>query len=159
MAKKVVIPVVLLLVVAVGAFVLISMKHPPAKGAQIPPGFAAIKVGMSESQVVSLVGQPLSKSRYAKYEKRSPQYWEALQKKVDAASGSPVYGDAPSLDLIRARTELTHRDKDVWQYKPSSRIVMNLYFGDDGTLLNTGVNAAGGAKGMGGPGPSGPGGR
>jgi|SRR5579883_2101309 len=141
MIKKIVVPLILVLAVASAAYVLSSTKRPAPTNTPLPSTFASIKAGMTEGQVVSLVGQPVLKSRYAKYEKKTPAYWTTLQNEVNANSSASAYGNAPSLKFIRARMELTHRYKDVWLYKPKPNVLMTLYFGDDGILLNSGLTA------------------
>ena len=156
MPKKLVITALSILVIACIAYAVSVARRsaPPvqASAAALPGGFGKIDPGLTESQVLALVGPPRTKGRYPRYEQKPASYWAALQQQADAGGKLAVYGSTPSLAYIKARAELTHRYKDVWQYKPTPSTVMTLYFGDDGTLLNMGL-ASGGGKG--GPGASG----
>lgn len=150
MLKKFAVVVLLIVVVACVSYVVSAMHKsaPPAQAsaATLPGNFGKITPAATESQVVALVGQPQQKSHYARYEKKPASYWAALQQQVDAGDKLAVYNSTPNMAYIRARAELTHRYKDVWLYKPAPRVLMTLYFGDDGTLLNMGLSSAGGDK-------------
>jgi hypothetical protein len=159
MYKKLLILVILLMGLACVAYMVVASRRSDAlhatKQVTLPSGYDSIKMGMSESQVAALVGQPLAKSRYAKYEQKPPAYWAALQKQAstaDTGADQGAYGGAPSMTIIRAKTELTHQYRDVWQYQPVPTMLMTLYFNDQGVLLNEGTAVGGSGKGPGGPG-------
>ena len=149
MNKRILLPLIVILGGACVAYLVIAHRSSEAamKSEGIPSKFAGIQVGMSESQVLSLVGQPLYKSRYAKYENKPPAFWAALQKQAAAAEADQTGNDgAPNMASIRAASQLTHQYRDVWQYKPVPTLLLTLYFSDQGTLLNMGTASGGGRE-------------
>ncbi|HEX5324938.1 MAG TPA: hypothetical protein VFW40_14220 [Capsulimonadaceae bacterium] len=159
--KKILLPVILILALAGGAYVVIAHRVVPvqtsANSAAVPDRFMAIKVGMSQSQVLSMVGPPHQKDHYARYEHKPAAYWAQVEKEAaPAIVDQSIDSATPSLASIKAAAQLTHRYKDIWIYKPVPTLMMTLYFGDDGTLLDMGTAAAGGKGLPKGPGPSTP---
>lgn len=147
MNKKVLLSVILILALAGAAYVVAAHRaSQPGNKETLPANFASIHTGMSESDVLSQVGQPWYKSQYAKYENKPPAYWAALQQQASAVGADQASDTgAPSMAAIRAASQLTHQYHDVWQYKPVPSMLLTLYFSDKGTLLNIGT-ASGGTR-------------
>jgi hypothetical protein len=92
---------------------------------------------MTEAQVATLLGKAEAVSVYPKFEHKSASEWAKILEQANAAAAGSLSSDAaPSLKSIKAQAELTHRFRDVWEYKPSKTRMVTLYFGEDGTLLN-----------------------
>jgi hypothetical protein len=114
-----------------------ASKHGPDRASQI-------KVGMTEADVISLMGNPMSQRVYPKFEHKTPAQWAVIQDRADSeasfAAADLNGGVLPQ--TLKDETDLTHRFHDVWLYQLSGPILMTLYFGEDQTLLNIAFSRA-----------------
>ena len=144
---------IVILLAGIGCAVMLVKTHairqafappPTQKVPAMPAMFAQIAMGMSESQVLALVGQPRDKSVYARYKHETPQYWASLDQQVaNAPADQSAYDSVPDFTVMRAKALLTHRFHDIWWYRPTAAMTMVLYFNDDATLGNIGYRGTG----------------
>lgn len=116
-----------LCVVAAAGFVIFKSLHAatanlrgqaPAPTVKLPPAFSNLKSGMSEDDVVALIGKPDSRSVNPRYEFKTAAQWAALHKQEDAASNDSDLGGAASPTEIRIGGMLAHQVKENWMYDP-----------------------------------------
>jgi len=105
-------------------------------GPVLPGVYGSLRAGMTQSEVVAKLGIPSAKSVNAKFVHKSPEEWARLQAQVDATAAQ--FNDpsaVPSPPLMKLRTQMQHRIKDIWQYEPNKTIYLVLQFDESGRLL------------------------
>jgi hypothetical protein len=119
-----------------------SSSHPPIRDfdsiAKYMPGpITRLKLGMTQEQVLALVGPPEDRSVFRKFEHKTPAQWAQIesQREQALAVSADSHGNPGPQAMIDA-LELTHRFHDVWLYRPYQSILLTLYFGEDKILRN-----------------------
>jgi hypothetical protein len=107
---------------------------------QLPGNFTKLRFGLSQSDVLSLVGSPVAESRNKKYVHKTDKEWADLQRDADDMAKLSDANKAPSMRLIRAGAELQHRAKEIWRYQPNPHLSIVLSFDENSRLI--GISSA-----------------
>ncbi len=145
--KTILVTLIALCVMAVAGVAVFKSLHtaggapkpasPPV--AKLPPAYNDLKIGMSEAQVVALIGQPDARIVNPRFEYKTPAAWAALHKQEEAASNDADLGGAASATEIRIGGILAHQVKENWSYAPKgSNAYAALAFDGTGHLLKWG---------------------
>lgn len=119
-----------------------------APAVKLPPAYSDLKIGMSEDQVVALIGKPDSRSINPRFQVKTPAQWAALHKQEEAASNDNDLSGAPSATEIRIGGILAHQVKENWRYAPKGgNAYASLAFDGAGHLLKWGSGVAPMARG------------
>lgn len=118
----------------------IAPRPSSALVAKLPPAYNDLKMGMSEAQVVALIGKPATRTPNPRYEFKTAAEWAALHQQENAASGSDSDpGGVPSATEIRIGGILAHQVKENWLYEPKGgNYYAALAFDGTGHLLKWG---------------------
>jgi hypothetical protein len=141
-------PFILTLLVAVIATVgFVGYRSLPHADAQkqaaaiaTPPTFAAITMGMSQAQVLSLVGPPKSKTVDPKWENKTPAEWAQIEQEAGdygTGDGTDLQDGSVPIDFKRAKvaSELSHRIKTTWTYPAGPNMAFAVSFDNDQKVM------------------------
>ena len=142
MLKTILVAFVTVVVVGLAAWTVLSTSraepkiYGSAKPAQLPGGWPSIRDGLSQVQVVALVGKPLHEGANRHFEQKTPAEWVKIQAEADTdASATNDLNSSISPKDIRLNAELEHRIKSLWQYSPVKGIDAVLSFDEQGNLM------------------------
>lgn len=145
--KTIFLAVITVCVVIAAGFVVFKALHAannvsrsnPTFSVKLPPSYNDLQIGMSEAEVVALIGQPAARNINPRYEFKTPAEWAALHKQEEAASDDSDLDGAPSATEIRIGGILAHQVKENWVYDPKgSNAYAALAFDGTGHLLKWG---------------------
>ena len=98
---------------------------------------AQIRIGMSEQEVVAILGEPKLTRVYPKFEHKTDAQWAALEIVGNRDMIEMQQSNTPpNRDMVRLTTELTHRYHDEWAYQPNPTQLIILFFDEHGRLAN-----------------------
>ncbi len=137
--------IIVCVVTAAGLIIFKSLRaannapKPPMPVVKLPPAYNNLKIGMSEAQVVALIGNPAARTMNPRFEFKTPTQWAALHRQEEAASNDSDLAGAPSATEIRIGGILAHEVKENWRYEPKgSNAFVALAFDGTGHLLKWG---------------------
>ena len=111
------------------------------KAIGLPQKFGNIN---TRDEALKRLGEPIRKSINPKWENKSKEEWQKLEKEAGdlEASNNDPYGaagkDASYSKLLAVRTSLSHKCKETWFY-PDTKGAVNgwvFYFDADGNVIN-----------------------
>jgi len=109
------------------------------KFVELPAAFGRLTPGMTQDQVVAIIGKPMSVSSNAKYERKTAAEWQELRRQVDGLSRGAQSSDAPAdMHLLKLNAALSHRIKTLWRYQPNANMYAVVSFDDGGNVVSVG---------------------
>jgi hypothetical protein len=126
--KKTFIILVLVAVCIASAFVLMrsvrnasaNVPQPVPASIVLPAAYNTIRVGMTEKQVITTLGEPTNRTLNPRFETKTAQQWADIHSQLQAANASNSdLSAAPTMAVLKLGAELNHRIKDTLRYDPS----------------------------------------